>query len=225
MAQNLSLHSMSVTRELKRRLAQDGQSIRRFEPCLPRPAKKPPAGLDWIHEIKHDGFRIIAHREAGRVRLITRNGFDLAKRFPFATAAIAALPVASCVVDAEAIACDENGLAVFDLIRHRRHGHPVTLCGFDLLELDGVDLRPRPIEERKRALAKLLRRPHPGIALNEHYEEDGTIIFKHACMLGCEGIVSKRRGSPYRSGRSDNWIKVKNPDAPAVRRLEEEEWK
>lgn len=71
----------------------------------------------------------------------------------------------------------------------------------------------------------LLRRPHPGIAFNEHYDGDGAIIYKHACALGCEGIVSTRRGSPYRAGRSDHWVKVKNPSAaPAVRRLNEEEW-
>jgi len=84
-------------------------------------------------------------------------------------------------------------------------------------------VRP-PIEERKAALAKLLRRPSDGIALNEHYTGDGAIIYKHACALGCEGIVSKRLGSPYRPGRADCWIKVKNPAAPAVTRKVEEEW-
>ena len=113
---------------------------------------------------------------------------------------------------------------MFEMIRWRRYDHAVTLCAFDLLKLDGADLRRVPIEERKRLLSKLLRRPHPGIALNEHYEGDGAIIYKHACALGCEGVVSKRRGSLYRAGRSDHWVKVKNPSAPAVRRLEEREW-
>src|SRR5208283_1155322 len=94
---------MSVLRELKRR-------VRRYEPCLPRPAKEPPAGPGWIHEIKHDGFRILAELDGGGVRLITRKGFDLAQRFPLAAAAIAALPARSCIVDGEAIACDANGL-------------------------------------------------------------------------------------------------------------------
>ena len=84
--------------------------------------------------------------------------------------------------------------------------------------------RPEPIEDRKRRLAGLLRLPHGGIALNETYREDGAIIDKHACALGCEGIVSKRLGTPYRAGRSAHWLKIKNPDAPAVRRLEEEDW-
>jgi ATP-dependent DNA ligase len=86
------------------------------------------------------------------------------------------------------------------------------------------DLRRTPIEQRKRKLAKLVRGPHPGIVLNEHYEGDGEVIFKHACKLGCEGIVSKRIGSLYRSGRSPHWPKVKNPKAPAVTRECEEDW-
>ena len=105
---------MSVSRELRRRLRAD-HPLRGFEPCLPRPAKEPPAGPGWILEIKHDGFRIMAVREGGGVKLITRNGFDLAERFPLAVAAIAALPARSCIVDSEAIACDANGLSVFDL--------------------------------------------------------------------------------------------------------------
>ena len=98
-------------------------------------------GPDWIHEIKHDGFRIIARRNAAGVRLVTRNGYDFADRFPLIVEAIAALPASSCVVDGEAIAVDENGLSVFDLIRYRRQDHAVTLCAFDLLELDGENLR------------------------------------------------------------------------------------
>jgi bifunctional non-homologous end joining protein LigD len=208
---------MSVSRELKRR-------VRRYEPCLPRLANEPPAGPGWIHEIKHDGFRILAELSAGGVKLITRKGFDLAQRFPLAAAAIAALPARSCVVDGDAIACDANGLSVFDLLRYRRQDDAVTLCAFDLLELDGEDLRREPIEVRKRTLKGLLRRAHPGIAFNRHFDAEGAIVFSQACALGCEGIVSKRLGSPYRSGRGDCWIKVKNPAAPAVKREAEEDW-
>src|SRR5271167_2760370 len=89
-------------------------------PCLPRPAKEPPAGPGWIHEIKHDGFRILAELDGGRVRLITRKGYDFAQRFPLAVGAIAALPARSCIVDGEAIARDARGLSVFDLLRYRR---------------------------------------------------------------------------------------------------------
>ena len=189
-------------------------------PALPIVAGRP--GL--IHEIKHDGFRILAEGDARGVTLHSRKGYDCADRFTLAAAAIAKLPVRSCLIDGEAIVCDANGLAVFDLLRRRWHSDDVILCAFDLLELDGTGMRRVPIEERKAALAKLLRRPPGGIVLNEHYTGDGAMIYKHACALGCEGIVSKRLGSPYRAGRADCWIKVKNPAAPAVTREAEEEW-
>jgi len=128
-----------------------------------------------------------------------------------------------CLIDSEAIVTDDNGLAVFELIRRTRNGAAAVLCAFDLIELEGEDLRRAPIEHRKRTLAKLIRSPRPGIMLNEHYEGDGDIVFKHACKLGCKGIVSKRLGSPYRSGRVSHWIKVKNPEAPAVKREVEED--
>jgi len=195
-----------------------------IEPCLPRPADKPPAGPDWIHEIKHDGFRIIARRDGDGIRLLSRKGHDFAGRFPLAAGAVAALPARSCIIDGEAIACDEKGLAVFDLIRRQKHSPGVVLCAFDLLELDGEDLRREPIETRKSTLKSLLRGKHAGIAFNAHFIADGAIVYRQACALGCEGIVSKRLGSSYRSGRADCWVKVKNPAAPAVRREAEEEW-
>jgi bifunctional non-homologous end joining protein LigD len=210
-------------RELQRR-ARAEQSLPSFEPCLPRLADRPPTGPGWIHEIKHDGFRILAHRQGRTIRLLTRNGNDLSDRFPLALAAVAALPIKSCVIDAEAIVCDDGGLAVFNLIRgHGRNGRAV-LCAFDLLEVNGEDIRRAPIEDRKHRLSGLLRVPHEGIALNEHFSGEGATIYKHACVLGCEGIVSKRLGSPYRAGRSAHWIKVKNPAAAAARREAEEDW-
>jgi bifunctional non-homologous end joining protein LigD len=193
-------------------------------PCLPRPAKVPPAGPGWIHEIKHDGFRIMARRDAKGVRLFTRNGYNFAARFPRIAEAVANLPVRSCFIDGEAIVVDSGGLSVFDLIRYRQHDRAAVLCAFDLIELDGNDLRHSPIENRKRALADMLGRKRGGIVINEHHEGDGAIIFAHACKLGCEGIVSKRLGSPYRYGRSDQWLKIKNPAAPAVRREAAEDW-
>ena len=196
-----------------------------IEPCLPSLAKAPPTGPDWIHEIKHDGFRVIARRDGGKVRLPSRNGKDLTYRFPLAVQAVAALPVHSCLIDGEAIVCDGKGLVVFSTspVGYRR-GHTATLCAFDLIEIDGEDLRWKPIEDRKAALKKLLGQSHPGIAFNKHFDVEGAVLFHHACKLGCEGIVSKRLGSPYRFGRSADWLKVKNPAAPAVRREAEEDW-
>jgi ATP-dependent DNA ligase len=197
-----------------------------IEPCLPSPAKAPPSGPGWIHEIKHDGFRILALRDGAGVRLITRAGNDFTARFPFIASAVTALPARSCVIDGEAIVCDENGLAVFDLIRGHGSKTSAVLCAFDLLELNGRDLRRRPIEERKALLAKLLhdRDSDLSIVLNQQYDGDGAIVFILACKLGCEGIVSMRLGSMYRRGRSPLWLKVKNPNAPAVKREAEEDW-
>src|SRR6516162_10012902 len=196
-----------------------------IEPCLPSPAKAPPSGPGWLHEIKHDGFRIMARQDAAGVRLITRNGSDFTDRFPLIAMALKSLPVRSCVIDGEAIVCDENGLAVFELIRGHDSKTSAVLCAFDLLELNGKDLRRRPIEERKALLTKLLKGSHLSIGLNEHFEEDGESVYRAACQLGCEGIVSKRRGSTYRRGRSPLWLKVKNPNAPAVKREAEEDWR
>jgi ATP-dependent DNA ligase len=195
-----------------------------IEPCLPSPAKAPASGPGWIHEIKHDGFRIMARRGGAGVRLFSRNGHDFTSRFHLLAAAVTALPAHSFLIDGEAIVTDDDGLAVFDLIRRQRHGDAAVLCAFDLIELEGEDLRHSPIEHRKQKLSRLVRTPHPGIVLNEHYDGDGEIVFKYACKLGCEGVVSKRIGSSYRSGRSPHWVKVKNPKAPAVKREAEEDW-
>jgi bifunctional non-homologous end joining protein LigD len=138
------------------------------------------------------------------------------------------LPVRSCLIDGEAIVTNSDGLAVFDLIRGHDSKASAVLCAFDLLELDGRDLRRNPIEQRKALLAELLKGSHLGLVLNKHYEEDGANVganvFREACRLGCEGIVSKKLGSIYRRGRSPLWLKVKNPNAPAVKREAEEGW-
>lgn len=194
------------------------------EPCLPTLAKKPPNGSDWIHEIKHDGFRIMGRRDAGGPRLISRNGHDFSERFPFINFAIGALPAKSCLIDGEAIVTNEAGLADFEIMRRRRVNAEAVLVAFDLLELNGEDLRGLPIEQRKRELARLLRKATSHIVLNEHFDADGAEVYRAACQLGCEGIVSKKLGTTYRSGRSDTWLKIKNPKAPAVTRVWEEDW-
>jgi bifunctional non-homologous end joining protein LigD len=94
-----------------------------FEACLPRKAKEPPSGPGWIHEIKHDGFRILARKDGNQVRLITRNGYDFTGRYSLIVDAIASLPLETCVIDGEAIVVDQNGLSVFDLLRYRQHDH------------------------------------------------------------------------------------------------------
>jgi bifunctional non-homologous end joining protein LigD len=106
-------------------------------PCLPQRTEAPPAGPGWVHEIKHDGFRIMARRDAKGVRLFTRNGCNFAARFPRIAEAIISLPVRSCFIDGEAIVVDTNGLSVFDLIRYPQYYRAAVLCAFDLIELDG----------------------------------------------------------------------------------------
>jgi bifunctional non-homologous end joining protein LigD len=128
------------------------------------------------------------------------------------------------MIDGEAIVTNDKGLAVFDLIREHRHHATAELCAFDLIELNGEDHRRVRLEERKRSLALLLGRFQRGIVVNEFFEGEGAIIYRHACKLGCEGIVSKKLGSPYRTGRSAHWLKIKNPKAPAVTREAEEDW-
>ena len=152
----------------------------------------------------------------------TRRGNDWSHRFPLA---VNHLKVRSCLIDGEVVCCDEKGVTSFQLLRHRRNEPKAFLYDFDLVELNGADLRREPIEVRKAMLASILRKSRHGPRLNEHLAHDcGLTVFEHACQLGCEGIVSKRLGSRYRSGRSPDWLKFKNPQAPAVRREAEEDW-
>jgi len=149
---------------------------------------------------------------------------DLTRRFPLIVETLARLRSRSCIIDGEAVACDDNGVASFNLIRYRRHDDSTFLYAFDLIELNGDDLRRDPLEVRKATLASIVAKAQPGIRFNEHIEGDGPTVFDHACKLGLEGIVSKRKDSTYRSGRSPDWLKMKNPAAPAVKREAEEDW-
>ena len=196
-----------------------------ISPCLPINAPQPPSGAEWLREIKHDGFRVIARKEGKRVRLYSRPGNDLTYRFPLIVEALAKLRSSSCIIDGEAVACGDDGRADFNRIRYRHHDAGVFLYAFDLIELNGDDLRRDPLQVRKATLASVLARAGCGLRFNEHmHEEDGPLVFLHACKLGLEGIVSKRKDSRYRSGRSPDWIKSKNPQAPAVTREAEEDW-
>ena len=189
---------------MRKRLAAESKFI---EPCLPSPANKPPSGGNWIHEIKHDGYRIMARRDPVIIRLITRRGNDWTQRYPLVAEALNHLKVRSCLIDGEVVCCDARGVAAFQLLRHRRNEPKAYLYAFDLLELDGTDLRREPIEVRKATLASILRKSRPGVRLNEHLEHpEGDVVFRHACKMGLEGIVSKRLGSRDRSGRSPDWL-------------------
>jgi len=112
-----------------------------IEPCIPTRSEKPPVGPDWIHEIKHDGYRLIVRKRGGKVRLFTRRGYDWTERYPLICKAVEALQTASAVVDGEAVSCDDTGIAVFEGLHSRDYDDQVFLYAFDLLELDGEDWR------------------------------------------------------------------------------------
>src|SRR6478736_2776840 len=131
---------------MRKWLAADTKFI---EPCLPSPADKPPSGSNWVHEIKHDGYRLMARRISVGIRLITRRGNDWSDRFPLVVQAVNHLKVRSCLIDGEVVCCDDQGVTSFQLLRHRRNEALAFLYAFDLLELDGEDLRGEPIETRK----------------------------------------------------------------------------
>ena len=194
------------------------------EPCQPVAVSAPPAGAGWLHEIKHDGYRLLVRRDRDRVRLWTRGGHDWAERFPAIAAAAGALSAPTFLIDGEAVASADDGVADFTRLRRRTHDRQTFLWAFDLLELDGEDLRGVPLERRKDRLAQLLEQAPFGIAYNDHHLGDGPALFAQACARGLEGIVSKRLGSRYRSGRSDDWLKAKNPASPAARREATEDW-
>jgi bifunctional non-homologous end joining protein LigD len=127
-------------------------------------------------------------------------------------------------LDGEAVVAGADGVAVFDALHRRGTVSEAMLYAFDLLELDGEDLRGMPLGDRKKRLARLLGGRRLGIVLSEHTDDDGATIFRHACRMGLEGIVSKRLTAPYRSGPSRDWLKVKNPDSPAMIRAREADW-
>jgi bifunctional non-homologous end joining protein LigD len=175
-----------------------------------------------LRPVKHDGYRLIARKRGIVVRLFTRRGFDWTERYPRISAAVAALRPASVTIDGAAVVCDDAGVAVFEKLHSRSHDGEAFFYAFDLLELDGEDWRPRSLEARKASLEGLLAKAAAGIQYSQHLEGDGAIIFAHACRLGFEGIVSKHREHPYRSGPSKAWLKIKNPQAPGVLRFQEE---
>jgi bifunctional non-homologous end joining protein LigD len=193
-------------------------------PCIPTRAPKPPTGTDWVHEIKHDGYRLQVRREGGAVRLFTRRGYDWSARYPAISVTATLLRAKSFTVDGEAVVCGPDGVAIFDALHRRGTVTEAMLYAFDLLELDGEDLRCLALVDRKKRLARLLGGRRLGIVLSDHTDDDGATIFRHACKLGLEGIVSKRLSAPYRSGPSRDWLKVKNPDSPAMVRAREVEW-
>ena len=176
-----------------------------IQPSQPTLVANPPAGPGWLHEVKHDGFRILARKQGGRVEVWSRRGALFNDRFPRIAEAMGAL------IDGEAVVFLPDGHSDFAGLLTKAGGKQASLVAFDLLGLEADDLRQRPLEERRDALARLVRGVD-GIVFSEALATEGAVVFAHACRLGLEGIVSKRAGSRYRSGTSRNWLKVLNPD-------------
>ncbi len=134
---------------------------------------------------------MIARRRDGRVQLFTRRGYDWTHRFPLIVWSVSVLKIQSAIIDGEAVYCNKNGVPNFDKLHSQQYDHAVFLDAFDLLELNGTDLRREPLEQRKQVLEKLLQNCRPGIGYSKHLEEDGEKIFAYVCRIGLEGIVSK----------------------------------
>jgi bifunctional non-homologous end joining protein LigD len=182
------------------------------EPCLATLRSHAPPGAEWVHEIKYDGYRLQIHIGDGRVRALTRRAYDWTPRFPTLVAAALELRAAGAILDGEVVVQTSRGVSDYALLQDdlaAGRTDRFVYVAFDLLYLDGFDLRPAKLIDRKAALKRLLPNGTGPLVYGEHLASEAEITQQRACDLGLEGLVSKRRDAPYRSGRQDSWIKVK----------------
>jgi bifunctional non-homologous end joining protein LigD len=184
-------------------------------PQLASEAPAPPVGAHWVHELKLDGYRIQAHMDkSGKVKLFTRSGLEWTSRMPLIVRELGRLKVEGAVLDGEVVVLDAEGQSSFAKLQaafDEGAAHPLTYFVFDLLHLNGHNLRQEPLAKRKQILERMLDTlpEHEVIRYGQHIETEGGPIFTEACKMGAEGIVSKRSDSTYSSGRSKSWIKIK----------------
>jgi bifunctional non-homologous end joining protein LigD len=191
----------------------------RVEPCLALLKTKPPQGPEWSYEIKWDGYRLTVHIEAGRVRIITRGGHDWTHRFPAIVDAAKALRPTTMILDGEAVVLDEQGRSDFGMLQKSlgasgKQGGKLPsrnsiLYAFDLLYLDGHDLRGTEYRVRRHLLDDALAGQGGAIRISEEFDADPDDMLAHTCSFGLEGIIAKHRDRPYRSGRTGDWLKIK----------------
>jgi bifunctional non-homologous end joining protein LigD len=191
----------------------------RVEPCLALLKNKPPQGDEWSYEIKWDGYRIAVHIEPNRVRIITRGGHDWTHRFPGIAEAAKALGPATMILDGEAVILDEQGRSDFGLLQRslgasgraagKLPSRDSILYAFDILYLDGHDLRGMEYAARRHLLEDALDEQGQTIRISEEFDRDPAELLAHACRLGLEGVIAKHRDRPYRSGRTGDWLKIK----------------
>jgi bifunctional non-homologous end joining protein LigD len=203
----------SGERESQRRVkgAKPGTLPAFLEPQLASPAA-PPAGASWVHEIKFDGYRLMARLDRGRVKLLTRKGLDWTAKFSSLKKALEGLPAVTALLDGEVVVESESGAPSFNELQAELsagRSDRFRYYLFDLLHLDGLDLTGAALVERKAALARLLAGHEGVLTYSQHFEGRGATVLEHSCRLGLEGIVSKFKTGTYRSGRSKSWIKAK----------------
>ncbi len=184
-----------------------------IKPELPTLVPEPPSGEGWIHEIKYDGYRTLIVIDRGRIRAFTRNGNDWTRAYRRVVDACCKLKCESALIDGEMVVQDEHGITDFHALRSAVHRAPqqIVFFAFDLLHVNGQDLRGHPLMERRALLRKLVKpdKRFP-IQFSDHVDCDGARFFKAAADLGLEGIISKQAASRYRSGPSRSWLKTKN---------------
>ena len=182
-------------------------------PALAALKPKPPDGSRWLHEIKFDGYRLQARLDQGKLQLLTRSGLDWTEKFGRAvTGALKGLPVERVLIDGEIVVERDNGASDFSALQQdlsEGRSDRFVFYAFDLLHLDGSDLRGAALSERKALLEKLLPAGDPHLRYSQHFEESGALVLEHACRLSLEGVVSKVRNSKYVSGRKGEWVKSK----------------
>jgi bifunctional non-homologous end joining protein LigD len=181
-----------------------------IQPCQPTLVRVLPAGPGWLHEMKYDGFRILARKQGERVEVWSRRGALFNHRFPRIAEAVGALPADHALIDGEAVVFLPDGHSDFAALLTKAGGERASFVAFDLLSL-GDDLRERPLEERREALAQLVAGAD-GVRFSESVVDDGATVFAAACKLGVEGIVSKRVGSRYRSGAEPQLAEDQEPE-------------
>jgi bifunctional non-homologous end joining protein LigD len=185
-----------------------------IEPQLATLVSDPPLGDDWVHELKLDGYRILCAVEDGEARIYTRHAKDWTDRFGPVAAAAAKLPCSSALLDGEVVVLEPNGISSFQALQNALttdRERDLVYFAFDLLHLDGWDLRPASLLARKEALLGLLADSNDKatIRFSDHVEGQGEGFYRQACKHALEGVVAKRAGAPYRSGRGKDWVKVK----------------
>lgn len=187
----------------------------RVEPCLAKLAVRPPSGDQWTYEVKWDGYRVALHiGPRGRLRVLSRNGYDWTTKFPDIAEAAGSVGVDTAIIDGEAVVLDARGASDFGALQRSlgRSGAGVVLYAFDLLYLNGHDLRSMPCEDRRSLLSSIVG-ASSAIRMSEDVDADADRFFQAACELKLEGIIGKRKDKPYRSGRGGEWVKIKCVDS------------